>query len=408
MMENPPQNDVSVRAAAAIPVESAQPDAAPSIDDKASSHSHAPGITHASLAHDELAPAPEHQPATVNEPSAVLQPAVATEAAHPPTTESNNPPTDHPEAPATNEPEVTSAIPPEEPLVHQQTGQQHPDQQHLDQQLGQHLDQHLAQQPEQLPQQQLEQHPHEQSQQTQQYHTSILDTYTAEAKPPARSEAAQATPFQQITLPPISEMLAMPASSAEAVTGSFDLETHPSAVEKGQSDASNPTEENKPELEEFGRRPESLLLSPLTHPNGMSMFPTLSTSEQEDLAREALSQAEASIIAESFESPHHADDATDGGYESDSFSSASTSAESSVRDYMYENGRRYHRFREGTYNFPNDDVEQEREDMKHAMVKLLCSQKLHFAPIGNNPQEILDIGTGTGIWTIESKLSDMS
>ncbi|KAJ6443906.1 methyltransferase type 12 [Purpureocillium lavendulum] len=149
------------------------------------------------------------------------------------------------------------------------------------------------------------------------------------------------------------------------------------------------------------RRPESLLLSPLTHPNGQSIFPTLSTSEQEEMAREALSQAEASIVAESLDSASIVDDGTDGGYDSDGFSSGSTSAESSVRDYMFENGRRYHRFREGTYNFPNDDVEQEREDMKHAMVKLLCSQKLHFAPIGDYPQEVLDIGTGTGIWAIE-------
>lgn len=41
--------------------------------------------------------------------------------------------------------------------------------------------------------------------------------------------------------------------------------------------------------------------------------------------------------------------------------------------------------------------------MKHAMVKMLCSGELFFAPIGKNPQEILDIGTGTGIWAIESK-----
>ena len=39
--------------------------------------------------------------------------------------------------------------------------------------------------------------------------------------------------------------------------------------------------------------------------------------------------------------------------------------------------------------------------MKHAMVKLLCGQ-LYFAPIGERPNEILDIGTGTGIWAIES------
>lgn len=41
--------------------------------------------------------------------------------------------------------------------------------------------------------------------------------------------------------------------------------------------------------------------------------------------------------------------------------------------------------------------------MKHAMVKMLCGNELFFAPIGNNPQEILDMGTGTGIWAIESE-----
>ncbi|KAM0256725.1 hypothetical protein ACHAQJ_004792 [Trichoderma viride] len=154
---------------------------------------------------------------------------------------------------------------------------------------------------------------------------------------------------------------------------------------------------------EHAARPESIC-SPLTHPNGVFMFPELSAAEQDELSREALDQAEESIIADNTDSisSRHGDDAgSDAGYDSDSVSSASTSAMSSVRDYMFENGRRYHRFREGSYNFPNDDVEQEREDMKHAMVKLLCSQKLHFAPIGDNPQEILDIGTGTGIWSIE-------
>ncbi|KAG8408834.1 hypothetical protein J3458_019849 [Metarhizium acridum] len=148
-------------------------------------------------------------------------------------------------------------------------------------------------------------------------------------------------------------------------------------------------------------RLHSILSLPLTHPNGISMFPHLSTPEQEIMSQEALTQAEELIIADNFTGSDVADGESDGGYDSDGFSSGSTSAESSVRDYMFENGRRYHRFREGTYNFPNDDVEQEREDMKHAMVKLLCNQKLHFAPIGNNPQEVLDLGTGTGIWAIE-------
>jgi hypothetical protein len=129
----------------------------------------------------------------------------------------------------------------------------------------------------------------------------------------------------------------------------------------------------------------------------------------------AVAQAEeGSIVVDS-------DDlASDDGYGSDNNTTASTSLAESVRDYIYENGRRYHRFREGRYNFPNDDVEyvspfavsadeslanlicrQQREDMKHAMVKMLCGQ-LYFAPIGDHPHEILDIGTGTGIWAIES------
>ena len=133
------------------------------------------------------------------------------------------------------------------------------------------------------------------------------------------------------------------------------------------------------------------------------MFPSLSTTEQEAISREALHEAEDLIVADSDEFNSVGDGRSDAGYESDSMTSGSTSMESAVRDYMFENGRRYHRFREGSYNFPNDDVEQEREDMKHAMVKLLCSQKLHFAPIGDHPQEVLDIGTGTGVWAIESE-----
>jgi len=46
---------------------------------------------------------------------------------------------------------------------------------------------------------------------------------------------------------------------------------------------------------------------------------------------------------------------------------------------------------------------QQREDMKHTMVKMLCSGKLYYAPIAEHPQMILDIGTGTGIWAIESE-----
>lgn len=96
------------------------------------------------------------------------------------------------------------------------------------------------------------------------------------------------------------------------------------------------------------------------------------------------------------------DDPTiDDGYEDDNSSGHSMSLESGVRDYAFENGRRYHKYREGRYVFPNDDSEQDREDMKHSMIVNLCGGKLHFAPIGENPQNIIDLGTGTGIWVID-------
>jgi hypothetical protein len=92
----------------------------------------------------------------------------------------------------------------------------------------------------------------------------------------------------------------------------------------------------------------------------------------------------------------------DEGYQTDVRSAKSTSISSSVRDYVFENNRRYHKFKEGRYLIPNDDEEQEREDMKHALVLNLCGGKLHLAPF-ESPNKILDIGTGTGIWAIDSK-----
>ncbi|KAK5163527.1 hypothetical protein LTR04_002472 [Oleoguttula sp. CCFEE 6159] len=111
---------------------------------------------------------------------------------------------------------------------------------------------------------------------------------------------------------------------------------------------------------------------------------------------DAAAQAETHIEASEGQSTNG-----DDGYETDSASSCSTSVTSSVRDYAFENGRRYHKFRQGAYVLPNDDAEQDREDMKHAMVLAVCGNKLHYAPIGENPQNIIDLGTGTGIWAME-------
>ncbi|KAL2138694.1 hypothetical protein VTI28DRAFT_6367 [Corynascus sepedonium] len=85
----------------------------------------------------------------------------------------------------------------------------------------------------------------------------------------------------------------------------------------------------------------------------------------------------------------------------DTASTGSTSVTSSVYAHSIENGRRYQHFKNGRYPIPNDDEELNREDMKHAMLLELCDGALYYAPIGDNVQKILDIGTGTGIWAIE-------
>jgi hypothetical protein len=43
--------------------------------------------------------------------------------------------------------------------------------------------------------------------------------------------------------------------------------------------------------------------------------------------------------------------------------------------------------------------------MTHHMALLRTGGKLHLAPIGDEPQRILDVGTGTGIWAVEMGMS---
>ncbi|KAJ9142342.1 S-adenosyl-L-methionine-dependent methyltransferase [Pleurostoma richardsiae] len=77
---------------------------------------------------------------------------------------------------------------------------------------------------------------------------------------------------------------------------------------------------------------------------------------------------------------------------------------SSIRAHVYEGGLRYHAFRDGRYAFPNDDIEQNRDDMKHAMTLMLMRGEYFYAPVGETLREggsVYDLGTGTGIWAIE-------
>ncbi|KAH7360408.1 S-adenosyl-L-methionine-dependent methyltransferase [Rhexocercosporidium sp. MPI-PUGE-AT-0058] len=80
---------------------------------------------------------------------------------------------------------------------------------------------------------------------------------------------------------------------------------------------------------------------------------------------------------------------------------STTSVRSSVYDYVEEDGRTFHRYKEGSYVMPNDEREQERLDMQHQLWHMTLHSQLFLAPIAENPQHALDIGTGTGIWAID-------
>jgi SAM-dependent methyltransferase len=84
--------------------------------------------------------------------------------------------------------------------------------------------------------------------------------------------------------------------------------------------------------------------------------------------------------------------------------SSANSLRSSIYAYVEENGRRYHKYKEGKYFFPNDEVEQDRLDLQHHLFLLTLEGKLALAPIEEIPggiHNVLDIGTGTGIWAID-------
>jgi len=124
------------------------------------------------------------------------------------------------------------------------------------------------------------------------------------------------------------------------------------------------------------------------------------TAERQTQAAIVAHQAETTIEAGDSSSDGHATDTGSTTSTTSTIPTISTSISSSARDFSFENGRRYHKFREGRYQLPNDETEMEREDMKHAMVVNLCGGKLHFAPL-DEPRNIIDIGTGTGIWAID-------
>ncbi|OCT50377.1 putative SAM dependent methyltransferase [Cladophialophora carrionii] len=96
--------------------------------------------------------------------------------------------------------------------------------------------------------------------------------------------------------------------------------------------------------------------------------------------------------------PGIADD--DSAYGDDA-STETTSISSWIRDYRIENGRTYHAFKDGKYWGANDEEAIQHHDIGHNLYLKTLQNRLFIAPIGPDPSEILDLGTGSGLWAIE-------
>ncbi|KAE9374659.1 S-adenosyl-L-methionine-dependent methyltransferase [Stipitochalara longipes BDJ] len=92
---------------------------------------------------------------------------------------------------------------------------------------------------------------------------------------------------------------------------------------------------------------------------------------------------------------------TDSAIGDDDERSFTTSLATSIRQYRIENGRTYHGYKDGQYPFPNDEKENDRLDLQHHLFRLTMDEKLYLSPIKDDVQNVLDIGTGTGLWAID-------
>ncbi|RSL83730.1 hypothetical protein CEP52_016643 [Fusarium oligoseptatum] len=129
----------------------------------------------------------------------------------------------------------------------------------------------------------------------------------------------------------------------------------------------------------------------------------MSAQERQESVTQPLQDTLVGDLLEADDPPHEEGPPDDDSVYAVSENSASyqTSLASSIINYKYENGRRYHAFRAGTYILPNDETEQDRMDLVHHVYGLLLDGELCRAPIPDNPQRVLDLGTGTGIWAMD-------
>ncbi|OJD29405.1 sam dependent methyltransferase [Diplodia corticola] len=101
------------------------------------------------------------------------------------------------------------------------------------------------------------------------------------------------------------------------------------------------------------------------------------------------------------DTPHAGCDSGIEDGDDDDLASETTSVHSSIYRYRFENGRRYHAYRDGEYWGPNDEKAQDHLDIAHNLWLKTLDGKLFLAPLPAEIGKVLDVGCGTGIWAID-------
>lgn len=96
----------------------------------------------------------------------------------------------------------------------------------------------------------------------------------------------------------------------------------------------------------------------------------------------------------------HLGDETDSAA-GDEVAESTSSLTDSIFDYRKIHGRKFQSSRTTEYWAPIDNQQVEGLDITHHFLTLLLDDQLFLAPIGENPQRVLDVGTGTGVWAID-------
>ncbi|KAG6118377.1 hypothetical protein E4U14_006938 [Claviceps sp. LM454 group G7] len=123
--------------------------------------------------------------------------------------------------------------------------------------------------------------------------------------------------------------------------------------------------------------------------------------EEEGSTENPASAAVRATEAPPIEAGLQADDDFDISSELGSDNITASAASSMLLADTIERGRRYASFGNVRYLMPINELKQSREDMQHVMLLMLTQNKHFLSPVGDHPQKILDVGTGTGTWAIE-------